>query len=138
MTYLQANVQSRRQKFLRAAQGLISEAALQLAEGRNDVAFENAYQSALRIAGARIAESVVLSKRKRLPGSAWDKLEMIDEAGAERAAYFRSYSRLRSLVASGVRDAPATEVVQELLDNSWDFLAEVQNGGHDHNLPAAA
>lgn len=116
----------------------MSEAAKQLEAGRNDVALENAYQSALRVAGAKIVSSAALSKRKRLPGSAWEKLELIDGEGAKWAKYFRSHSRLRSLVASGVREAPDAEVIQEILDHAWDFLEEVQNGGHDTDSWRAA
>ena len=54
--------------------------------GRHDLAMENAYRAALRIAGARSAQSPVVRKRKRLPTNAWDKLALTGAAGADWAA----------------------------------------------------
>ena len=56
---------SKADQFLAAAEELIGLAHDDFEAGRHDVAMENAYRAALRVAGARNAGSPVVRKRKR-------------------------------------------------------------------------
>ena len=67
--------------FIFSAEALLAQAHADFAARRYDLAMENAYRAALRIAGACNARSIVLRKRKRLPTNAWDKLALTGESG---------------------------------------------------------
>lgn len=119
---------SRRDGFLGAAEQLIAAAHEEVEAGRFDLVMENAYRAALRVAGAVCAESPVVRKRKRLPTSAWDKLVLAGEREKAWAAKFRSYSRLRGRVASGLEINPDPAVVLRLLADAEEFYFEVHPG----------
>lgn len=125
---------SRRDAFFHAAEDLIAAAHEDVEAGRFDVAMENAYRAALRIAGAVNAGSAVLQKRKRLPTSAWDKLALSGEEGKAWATRFASYSRLRGRVASGLELRPDPAVVLNLLGDAEEFL----HASHPGKVPLVA
>lgn len=109
------------EQFLTAAEGLLSQAHDDFEEGRHDLAMENAYRAALRVAGARNAASPIVRKRKRLPTSAWDKLALTGVDGARWAKVFQHYSAQRGRVASGIESDPGAQVVHQLLSDTEDF-----------------
>lgn len=115
-----------RDRYLFAAGVVLEQARDHLREGEMGLALEYAYRAALRTAGARIAASGVLARRRRVPSSAWDKLVLIDEAGARRAQEFRGYSAVRSRVSSGIERDPEPAMVQELIVRTKNFLAEAE------------
>lgn len=118
----------RADQFLAAAEALIAEAHDDFEAGRYDLALENAYRAALRIAGARNASSPIVRKRKRLPTSAWDKLSLTGDDGAHWAAVFKGYSAQRGRVASGIEANPGSEVVHRLLTDAEDFFLQTRAG----------
>lgn len=118
----------RAEQFLSAAEGLISQAHDDFEAGRYDLAMENAYRAALRVAGARNAASSILRKRKRLPTSAWDKLALTGVDGARWAKVFQAYSAQRGRVASGIESDPGAEVVHRLLADAEDFYGATLGG----------
>lgn len=119
---------SARDRHLFAARTLLDQARDHLSRSEAGLALENAYLAALRTAGARIAVSEVLAKRKRLPSSAWDKLALVDGAGFARSQEFSGYSAWRSHVGSGIERDPDAGLVGDLLDRAEAFLAEVEVG----------
>ena len=119
---------SRRDAFLDAAEDLISAAHHDIEAGRFDLAMENAYRAALRVAGAVNAGSDAVRKRKRLPTSAWAKLALTGDAGKEWATRFQAFSAARGRVASGIEQHPDPAVVLDLLGAAEDFLAATQPG----------
>ena len=125
---------SRRDAFFNAAEDLIAAAHDDVEAGRFDLAMENAYRAALRIAGAVNAGSEVLRKRKRLPTSAWEKLALCGPEAKEWAARFSAYSRLRGRVASGLELRPDPAVVLNLLGDAEEFLY----ASHPGKAPLAA
>lgn len=120
---------SRSENFFAAADHLLAAARVDVDAGRYDLALENAYRAALRIAGARNASSSVLRKRKRLPTSAWDKLALTGDEGARWAGVFSRYSALRGRVASGIETDPSPGTVKELLTQAEAFYLASQEGG---------
>lgn len=119
---------SRRDAFLIAAAALLSAAHGDIEAGRFDLAMENAYRAALRVAGAVCADSDAIRKRKRLPTNAWDKLALTGEEGKRWAATFRAYSRERGRVASGLELHPDPKVVLKLLGDAEEFYLQVDPG----------
>lgn len=126
---------TRHDKFLDSARGLLADAHLRIAHGEYDLAVESAYRAALRTAGAVIAESVAVAKRKRLPTSAWDKLRITGPQGEMWADVFSGYSTLRGRVASGIELRPNPLKATALVADAADFYAEV--AGEDQSLAAA-
>lgn len=125
-TTSRAPTAGKRDRFLAAADGFIAQAHIELEAGREDVALEQSYLAALRIAGAVCATSPVVRKRKRLPSSAWDKLALTGAEGKRWAERFRRYSALRGRVASGIqREIPAGRVM-ELLAQAERFYEFAQ------------
>lgn len=104
----------RRDRFVGQALDLLAAARRSAAQGRFDDALEMAYRASLRAAGARVAASTV-SRRRRLPTSAWDQVALIGPADAQWAAEFKDYSRVRSRVASGMDPVPGEDAVYEYL-----------------------
>lgn len=104
----------RRDRFLGQALDLLVDARRSAAEGRFEDALEMAYRASLRAAGARVAASAV-SRRRRLPTSAWEQVALIGPADAQWAAEFTGYSRVRSRVASGMDPVPAADTVYQYL-----------------------
>lgn len=119
--YGSARRPSRRDTFLGSADSLLLAAHEEVEAGRLDLAMENAYRAALRIAGAVCAESEAVRKRKRLPSSAWDKLALTGADGEEWAARFKKYSSVRARVASGIEPHPDSKMVFELLAAVEEF-----------------
>lgn len=112
---------AKRQRFLLQAHDLLFRARQEAAGGNMEDALELAYQAALRTAGAWVAGSAV-ANRKRLPSSAWDRLDLV---GAEARAWsksLRAYSRTRSRVISGLDDTVAEGTVLELIAAVGEFL----------------
>lgn len=125
----------KRAEFLAKAQLLLEQSREHFSAGEVDLALEYAYQAALRVAGARIAESPV-ARRKRKPTDAWGQLRLVDADGVRQAETFERYSRFRSRVSSGIERDPAPESVTEVMEKAAAFHAEVELGfGH---APAAA
>lgn len=122
---------SRRDEFLAAAGPLLEDARDQLAAGAGDLALESAYRAALRTAGAVVAQSATVAKRKRLPTSAWEKLALTGPRGTYWANTFSDFSRIRGRVASGIELHPRTADVERLLGYAIDFYAETagETGG---------
>lgn len=114
-----------RERFLASAHDLLGQARGHVEAKDWALALECSYQAALRTAGARNATSSVIAKRKRLPGSAWDRLRLVDDRGEARAAEFTRFSGLRSRVASGIVPDPDPAIVLSLLELTADFLTEV-------------
>ena len=83
---------AKRQRFLTQAALLLADARADASTGRMDQALEKAYQAALRTAGACVAASATVSKRKRLPTSAWDRLSLVGVEEKQWAEKFRAYS----------------------------------------------
>lgn len=115
--------------FLFAAEALLADAHKEFSAGHYDLALENAYRAALRIAGARNAQSAVLRKRKRLPTNAWDKLALTGDDGVRWAQEFSAYSAQRGRVASGIEDNPSPVVVSGLIGAVEEFYLETTGGG---------
>lgn len=115
---------TRRERFFRSAYVLLAQAQADYAAGALDVAMENAYRAALRVAGAVNAGSPVIRKRKRLPASAWDKLRLTSERGKEWAETFTAFSVQRSRVITGIEPHPDPRVVQRLIALVEEFLEE--------------
>ncbi|WP_411701729.1 SAV_6107 family HEPN domain-containing protein [Corynebacterium sp. LaCa97] len=109
--------------FLFQARELLDQARSYAADGRFDQALEVAYQSALRTAGARVAVSVV-SRRRRLPTSAWDRLALVGAEEKQWAEAFKTYSRTRARVGSGLDATPDEEYVYGLMEQAAQFLDE--------------
>ncbi|MDK8822314.1 SAV_6107 family HEPN domain-containing protein [Corynebacterium coyleae] len=114
--------------FIFSAEALLAQAHTDFAARRYDLAMENAYRAALRIAGACNARSIVLRKRKRLPTNAWDKLALTGESGQHWATVFSAYSARRARVASGIDDSPSPVVVSSLIGSAEDFLLDTTGG----------
>lgn len=114
---------AKRARFLFQARELLDQARGYAADGRFDQALEVAYQSALRTAGARVAVSVV-SRRRRLPTSAWERLALVGAEEKQWAEAFKSYSRTRARVASGLDVTPDEEYVYGLMQQAAQFLDE--------------
>ena len=123
------------QCFLRKAESLLDLARAAAAEDRLTDAVELAYQAGLRGAGAWVAATPV-GKRKRLPTSAWEQVELISADAKEWAMEFRRYSRLRSRLVTGLDDAVKPAVAFELIELSARFIATVRGEG-DVELNAA-
>lgn len=123
---------AKRDSFLFRAHALLDEAVAHLDAGDTGLALESAYQAALRTAGARIAGSAKVAKRKRLPSSAWEKLALVDSEGAVQAAQFSNYSAARSRVSSGIDPDPQAEFVADFVRMVEEFLAgaEAEAGWH--------
>ncbi|OHF36261.1 SAV_6107 family HEPN domain-containing protein [Corynebacterium sp. HMSC074A01] len=116
-----SSAEGKRDRFLAAADGFLAQAHEELEAGREDIALEQAYLAALRIAGAVCATAPAIRKRRRLPTSAWDKLAITGADGKRWAGTFRQYSALRGRVASGIqREVPAARVA-ELLGEAERF-----------------
>lgn len=122
---------SKRQRFLTQAALLLADARADAANGRMDQALEKAYQAGLRTAGACVAASATVSKRRRLPTSAWDQLSLVGAEEEEWADSFRAYSRTRSRLASGIDRGVADKVVFDLMDLAARFLEMAETGTHD-------
>ncbi|AQQ15644.1 hypothetical protein CGLAU_08445 [Corynebacterium glaucum] len=125
---------SRRDQFLASAETLIAAAHDEIEAGQFDLALENAYRGALRVAGAANADSPDLRKRKRHPSSAWEKLALTGDDGKRWAARFQTYSRTRGRVASGIDTAPDPKLVLRLLADVEEFYRDV----HPVDLPLVA
>src|SRR5699024_12516661 len=82
-------------------------------------------------AGACVAASATVSKRRRLPSSAWDQLSLVGAEEEEWADSFRAYSRTRSRLASGIDRGVADKVVFDLMDLAARFLEMAETGTHD-------
>ncbi|QGU07817.1 hypothetical protein COCCU_09465 [Corynebacterium occultum] len=115
----------RRSDFLARARALLEQSRQHWEAGEIDLALEYAYQAALRVAGARIADSPV-AQRKRRPTDAWGQLRLVDEVGVHWAGIFEGYSRFRSRVASGIELAPDSGAIAEVMAHATAFLAEVE------------
>ncbi|MGP6172795.1 SAV_6107 family HEPN domain-containing protein [Corynebacterium sp. A21] len=115
----------RRSDFLSRARILLDQSRAYRTAGKVDLALEYSYQAALRVAGARIADSPV-ARRKRKPTDAWGQLRLVDESGIRWAGIFEGYSRFRSRVSSGIERDPDPRIVAELMSHSEAFLAEVE------------
>lgn len=115
----------RRSDFLSRARVLLDQAREYQAAGKIDLALEYSYQAALRVAGARVADSPV-AQRKRKPTGAWGRLRLVDESGVRWAGIFEGYSRFRSQVSSGIVRDPDPLIVAEVMAHSAAFLAEVE------------
>lgn len=103
-----------RDRFVSQALDLLADARSSAAEGSFADALEMAYRASLRAAGARVAASTV-SRRRRLPTSAWEQVALIGPADAQWAEEFREYSRVRSRVASGLEPVPEPDAVYQYL-----------------------
>lgn len=125
----------RRERFLHHARLLLDDAHANMRAGDPDLALESAYQAALRTAGAWIATSEKLAKRKRLPSSAWERLALIGGTAAEWSENLSAYSALRSRVASGIEYDPDPAVVGKVISLAEQFLAETE--GTDQQGAAA-
>ena len=125
---------SKADQFLAAAEELIGLAHDDFEAGRHDVAMENAYRAALRVAGARNVSSPIVRKRKRLPTSAWDKLALTGKDGVHWATVFKRYSTQRGRVASGIETDPGAAVVHRLLSDAEEFYLSTRAG----EMPMAA
>lgn len=121
----------RHDEFLDSARALREDAHAQLVAGAYDLALESAYRAALRTAGAAIAQSAVVAKRKRLPSSAWEKLALTGSRGSYWAQTFAGYSRLRGRVASGIELKPRAADVERLVGLADEFFNEVAGEGDD-------
>ena len=122
---------AKRQHFLTQAALLLADARADAAKGRMDQALEKAYQAALRTAGACVAASPTVSKRRRLPTSAWDRLSLVGVDEKAWAEKFRAYSRTRSRLASGMDREVADSVVFNLMDLASRFLEISESSTHD-------
>lgn len=122
---------SRHDEFVGAAGLLLEDARGQLAAGAADLALESAYRAALRTAGAMIAQSATVSRRKRLPSSAWDKLALTGPRGKYWAEIFVRFSRQRGRVASGIELHPDPVEVERLFEYATAFYEETagEKGG---------
>ncbi|AKK11469.1 SAV_6107 family HEPN domain-containing protein [Corynebacterium uterequi] len=118
----------RQERFLRAAHALLEQADQAYRVGDLGLALEYAYQAALRAAGARLTCAPQLTRRRRLPSSAWDKLELLDAASREWARSFRAFSRLRSHVGSGVISVPPRAEVDKLMALARHYLTVIELG----------
>lgn len=126
----------RRDAFLAKARVLLSQAEVYRTKGQLIEALDAAYQAALRLAGARIADSPLARRRRGLPSGAWEQLKLVDDAGEAQAAEFAAYSRLRSRLLSGAQREVSERVVDELIAKVADFLVAVE-GSLGWNLDAA-
>lgn len=122
---------AKRQRFLTQAALLLADARADASTGRMDQALEKAYQAALRTAGACVAASATVSKRKRLPTSAWDRLSLVGVEEKQWAEKFRAYSRTRSRLASGIDRDVADSVVYGLMELAARFLEISESNTHD-------
>lgn len=120
---------ARVEEFLNSARTLLAEANEHMAREEFDLALESAYRSALRTAGAAVAMSAVVKKRKRVPTSAWDKLRLTGVRGVLWADRLSVYSRIRGRVASGIELKPAKSIVSALVQDASAFLAEISGEG---------
>ena len=110
-----------RDRFVNQALDLLADARRSAAEGSFADALEMAYRASLRAAGARVAASTV-SRRRRLPTSAWEQVALIGPADAQWAEEFKEYSRVRSRVASGLDPAPEPDSVYQYLALAARFV----------------
>lgn len=114
------------EQFYAAAEHYLAQAHAHFEDGIYDIALEDAYRAALKVAGAVCLESTVIQKRKRLPSSAWEKLQLTGARGKYWAAVFRRYSPLRGRVASGIVHLPDADTVVSLLADVERFYGEVR------------
>ncbi|OFN77869.1 SAV_6107 family HEPN domain-containing protein [Corynebacterium sp. HMSC074E01] len=116
-----------RDRFVNQALDLLADARSSAAEGRLADALELAYRASLRAAGARVAASTV-SRRRRLPTSAWEQVALIGPADAQWAEGFREYSRVRSRVASGLEPVPEPDAVYQYLALAARYVDATESG----------
>lgn len=116
----------RRDDFIAKARVLLSQAEVYRAKGQLIEALDVAYQAALRLAGARIADSAVARRRRGVPSGAWEQLKLVDDAGVAQAEEFAVYSRLRSRLLSGAQWEVSEVVVDELIGKVSEFLGAVE------------
>ncbi|MBC3185212.1 hypothetical protein H7347_01245 [Corynebacterium sp. zg-331] len=111
--------------FMDKADVLLSQALAESAAGRDGEAFESAYRCALRVAGAVLADTPVV-RRRRAPVGAWARLRAVNDRGRYWAEQFEAFSRLRSRWNSGLESRIEERVAQQLIDLASAFFAEVE------------
>lgn len=129
-----AGMSAKRQRFLSQAADLLYRARQAAAAQDFDEALELSYQAALRTAGAWVAGSPVAS-RKRLPSSAWDRLELVGPDARAWVDRLRRYSRQRSRVITGLDDGADAQSALELMALAGEFFVVVSDA---YDIPAAA
>ncbi|GAB3940555.1 SAV_6107 family HEPN domain-containing protein [Corynebacterium tapiri] len=122
-------------RFLSSASLLLDQAERCAEAGEWGLALENAYQAALRTAGARTSADPAIKRRKRLPTSAWARLQLMGGDAQRWAVELSGYSRLRSRVLSGIEPDPDPGRVRELIDLARAFYDSTLLG--DDELLAA-
>ncbi|MBV7281664.1 SAV_6107 family HEPN domain-containing protein [Corynebacterium sp. TAE3-ERU30] len=98
-------------------------------------ALEYGYRAALRLAGARVADSPV-AKRRRLPRSAWDQLRLVDQRGADYADLFEAFSRVRQRALNGLDRHISPARVGTLMRLVESFLDDVDEQLHPTSTAA--
>lgn len=88
-------------------------------------ALEYAYRAALRAAGARVAMSPIVA-RKRKPTSAIEQLRLVGAAENMWADKIAGYSRLRSRVSTGLETEVSAQTVRGLISIVSDFLDDIE------------
>lgn len=111
----------KRGEFLDKAHTLLAQARTLHNAGDSDSALENAYQAALRTAGARVAGSAV-ARKKRKPQGAWAQLALVDDAGVSQAQEFSAFSRLRARVYSGIEAGVDSVTVADFIQRVQVFI----------------
>lgn len=117
----------KRAKFLDKASVLLSQAHSYRGEDDLLMALEMSYQSALRTAGAVVADSAVATK-KRKPKSAWDQLRLVSPEAAVWADELSAYSTLRSRANSGLEVSLTSAGLDQFMSRVSQFLEVAQLG----------
>lgn len=127
--------EAKAKRFLASAHQLMNDARAHLFAEEADLAFESAYQAALRAAGACVAQSPV-GKRKRLPTSAWDRLSLVGAQGADWASVFSKYSRTRAKLLNGQTVQITEREIRDFVAQVAVFVDEVAYGSEEPLLAA--
>lgn len=129
----------RRDYYVSQAHGFLHAAYSNFSNQDYAEALECAYLGALRTAGAVVAVSPAIRKRKRLPVSAWERLKLTGSEGKRWADRFLRFSALRGHVASGVVTQVSPAQAWNVITMTQEFLDDVEGlSGSAGGLSAVA
>lgn len=111
---------TKKQRLILNAEVLLAESSKSLQAGDIVSSFDFAYQAALRLAGARVADSPV-AKRVRKPAGAWEQLTLVDDHAAQWSQFFAPYSQTRRRMISGLSHDMTAERILAFQQKVWDF-----------------
>lgn len=111
---------TKKYRLINNAEMLLAESSKCLQAGDKVSAFDFAYQAALRLAGARVADSPI-AKKARKPVGVWDQMVLVDDHAAQWAQFFSPYSRTLRRMINGLSHDMDVEAILAFQEKVWDF-----------------